>query len=81
MAKVIQTRVEERDGKEWVTGLCPYCWERVAVAKTTDELPASAECPNGHVLAVLESHSAGDTTSDEGNAPRPWLEWRPLHPR
>jgi hypothetical protein len=58
-AKVIQTRIEERDGGTWVTGLCPYCWERVAVLTARDGTATAATCSNGHHLAVVERRSAG----------------------
>jgi hypothetical protein len=58
-AKVIQTRIEERDGGTWVTGLCPYCWERVAVRTARDGTATAARCSNGHRLAVVDHRSAG----------------------
>jgi hypothetical protein len=57
--KVIETRLEERDGGTWVTGLCPYCWERVAVRTAPDGTAPMARCSNGHQLAVVEHRSAG----------------------
>jgi hypothetical protein len=58
-SKVIETRLEERDGATWVTGLCPFCWERVAARLTPGGAAEHALCPNGHQLAVVESRSAG----------------------
>lgn len=58
-AKVIETRLEERDGGMWVTGLCPFCWERVAVRLGSDAQAISATCPNGHRLGIVERRSAG----------------------
>ncbi len=57
--KVIETRLEERDGGTWVTGLCPFCWERVAVRLGSDAAALSTLCPNGHRLGVVERRSAG----------------------
>ena len=59
-SRVIETRLEERDGGTWVTGLCPFCWERVAALLAPDGTVASAQCPNGHRLAVVERRSAGN---------------------
>ena len=58
-AKVIETRLEDRDGGTWVTGLCPFCWERVAARLGSDASALSALCPNGHCLRVVERRSAG----------------------
>ncbi len=58
-ARVIQTRIEQRDGGTWVTGLCPYCWERVAVLTAHDGTATTAQCTNGHQLAIVEHRSAG----------------------
>jgi hypothetical protein len=60
-AKVIQTRIEERDGGTWVTGLCPYCWERVAVLTAHDGTATEAQCSSGHRLAIVEYRSAGSS--------------------
>jgi hypothetical protein len=60
-AKVIQTRIEERDGGTWVTGLCPYCWERVAVLTAHDGTATAARCSSGHHLAIVEHRSAGSS--------------------
>jgi hypothetical protein len=59
-ARVIETRLEERDGGVWVTGLCPFCWERVAALQAPDGTAPSAHCPNGHRLAIVERRSAGN---------------------
>jgi hypothetical protein len=58
-ARVIETRLEERDGGTWVTGLCPFCWERVAVRLASDGAANAALCANGHRLAIVERRSAG----------------------
>ncbi len=58
-SKVIETRLEVRDGGTWVTGLCPFCWERVAVRTASDGTATSARCSNGHRLAIVEHRSAG----------------------
>jgi hypothetical protein len=58
--KLIQTHLEDRDGGTWVSGLCPFCWERVAERGAQDTIPVAVTCPNGHRLAVLEAHSAGE---------------------
>jgi hypothetical protein len=60
-ARVIQTRIEERDGGTWVTGLCPYCWERVAVRTADDGTATEAQCSSGHRLAIVEHRSAGSS--------------------
>jgi hypothetical protein len=57
--RVIETRLEERDGGVWVTGLCPFCWERVAVRTAPDGTATSARCSNGHALAIVDQRSAG----------------------
>jgi hypothetical protein len=59
-ARVIETRLEERDGGTWVTGLCPFCWERVAASLAPDGTVGLTRCPSGHRLAVLERGSAGN---------------------
>ena len=59
VAKVIETRVEERDGRTWITGLCPFCWERVATRIASDGTATSARCSSGHLLAIVEHRSAG----------------------
>ena len=60
IAKVIETRVEERDGRTWITGLCPFCWERVAARVDPDGSASSARCSSGHLLAVVEHRSASE---------------------
>jgi hypothetical protein len=57
--KLIDTRLEERDGAVWVTGLCPSCWERVAEHAPAEDSTATVRCPNGHVLVVVDQRSAG----------------------
>jgi hypothetical protein len=60
MSRVIETRLEERDGGTWVTGLCPFCWERVAALLAPDGTVGPTRCANGHRLAVVERRSAGN---------------------
>ncbi|MGD0678222.1 MAG: hypothetical protein ABSC94_22660 [Polyangiaceae bacterium] len=64
-AKLIDTRVEERDGATWITGLCPFCWERVAVRDPSVDSTATARCPNGHLLHIDERHSSGESAPIE----------------
>ncbi len=60
---LVHTQIEERDGGVWVSGLCPYCWERVTRRvpgdRAEDAVPAHLKCTNGHELEVLDPHSAG----------------------
>jgi hypothetical protein len=56
---LIDTRLEERDGGLWVSGLCPSCWERVSVHAPPEGSTATALCPNGHVLLIVDQRSAG----------------------
>jgi hypothetical protein len=58
-AKLVQTQIEDRDGRTWVTGLCSYCWERVGVHAPEDGAHVTTWCPNGHRVAVEEQRSAG----------------------
>ena len=55
-----ETQIEERDGASWVTGLCPACWERFAFQTPPRRGPAAhVQCPNGHLLRIVEQTSAG----------------------
>jgi hypothetical protein len=57
---LLETRLEERDGATWVTGLCPACWERFSfVAPTEEGRRAHVGCPNGHALVIDELKSEG----------------------
>ena len=56
--KVVETRLEERDGGTWITGLCPFCWERLAVLMAADAAPTSTRCSSGHQLTIVEQRSA-----------------------
>jgi len=57
--ELIETRLELRDGGEWVVGLCPGCWEHVAARTAARGQPATVTCENGHVLRVTERRSEG----------------------
>jgi hypothetical protein len=54
---LIETRLEDRDGIEWVSGLCPFCWERLAFAAPRPA--AEVQCPNGHPVRIVEHRSEG----------------------
>lgn len=55
-----QTRLEERDGATWVSGLCPFCWERFAFRAPAPGATAVVECPRGlHPLRIADRTSAG----------------------
>jgi hypothetical protein len=54
-----QTELEERDGATWVSGLCPYCWERLAYRAPPEGTTVTVQCPNGHALRIVELRSAG----------------------
>ena len=55
--ELIETRLEERDGAMWVSGICSYCWERMAFRAPR---PGSlVQCPHGHPLRIEELHSEG----------------------
>lgn len=55
-----QTELEERDGATWVSGLCPYCWERLAYVAPPEGITVNVRCPNGHPLSIVELRSAGE---------------------
>jgi hypothetical protein len=59
-AQLIETRIEERDGATWVTGLCPLCWERCALVAPALGTPATGHCPNGHEVEINSRRSAGE---------------------
>lgn len=54
-----ETRLEERDGATWVSGLCPFCWERIAFHAPPRGSNAEMKCPNGHLVLVTEQTSEG----------------------
>ncbi len=56
--ELIETRIEERDGATWISGVCPFCAERYAFIAPV-ETPSRVRCPSGHDLAIVTSHSAG----------------------
>jgi hypothetical protein len=55
------TRVEDRDGARWVTGVCSYCWERLSFRAPPPGTTVTVECPNGHPLRI------GDRTSEQAS--------------
>lgn len=57
--ELIETRLELRDGGTWVVGLCPRCWESVAVRVPPGGPPGAATCAGGHTLRVKDLRSAG----------------------
>jgi hypothetical protein len=69
-AKLIETRIEERDGATWVTGLCPFCWERFGFHAPPEGKTPLVTCPNGHNLRIVERHSAGVIAVARGAEPR-----------
>jgi hypothetical protein len=54
-----ETRLEERDGATWVSGLCPYCWERLAFLAPPRGAAVTVWCPNGHSLRIVNQTSEG----------------------
>lgn len=59
-----ETRLEYRDGGPWVSGLCPACWERVAVRAPPRGTTVEARCTNGHRLWVYDQTSEGRIAAD-----------------
>lgn len=59
---LVETRLEERDGATWVSGLCPYCWQRLAFHAPPPGTSMDACCPNGHALHLGEQTSEGSRT-------------------
>lgn len=57
--ELIETRLEYRDGGVWLAGLCPGCWEHVAVLAPPSGPPMTLTCPNGHELRVRDFRSEG----------------------
>ncbi len=56
---LVETQLEERDGAEWVSGMCPGCWERFAFRAPAPGRLARVRCPNGHLLRIEGRTSAG----------------------
>jgi hypothetical protein len=56
---LIETRLEDRDGAEWVSGLCPFCWERVAFRAPRPGAAEIEQCPNGHPVRIVDLRSEG----------------------
>ena len=54
-----ETRLEERDGGTWVSGLCPYCWERQFFRAPPRGTSVDVQCPSGHDLRIEGQTSAG----------------------
>jgi hypothetical protein len=55
-----ETRIEERDSATWVSGLCPFCWERVAYRMPPAGRDVAVYCPRGlHLLRIVDLTSAG----------------------
>ena len=57
--ELIETRLELRDGAVWLVGLCPGCWEHVAVRASAYGQPSTVTCENGHILRVNDPRSEG----------------------
>jgi hypothetical protein len=56
------TRLEQRDGATWVSGLCSFCWERLAFRAPPRGSAADVQCPNGHPLRIEDKRSEGGST-------------------
>jgi hypothetical protein len=69
-----QTRLEERDGGTWVSGLCSYCWERLAFHAPPRGTTVQVCCPNGHPLSISDLTSEGRRPLADDWKPRdhPW---------
>ena len=61
---LVQTRIEERDGRTWVSGLCPYCWERLAFPTLPAAKETTVRCPNGHLLRIAEKTTEGSEANE-----------------
>ena len=57
--ELAETRLEERDGALWVTGLCPVCWDRLAFHAPPRGSNVEVQCPNGHPLRIFHQRSEG----------------------
>jgi hypothetical protein len=57
--ELIETRLEERDGATWVSGLCPKCRDRVTAKESPTGVVSPVRCSNGHELRVGPTRSAG----------------------
>ena len=63
------TQLELRDGATWVSGLCPFCWERVAFPASREGSATTVQCPCGHhPLRILALRSAGDRQTEARQA-------------
>jgi hypothetical protein len=58
-AMLAETRLEERDGATWVSGLCPFCWERYFFRAPPAGTTVTVQCPNEHSLQIVEQTSEG----------------------
>jgi hypothetical protein len=56
---LVETQIEDRDGATWVSGICPFCWERLAFHAPPPGTTAEVQCPNGHPLRIADQTSAG----------------------
>ena len=54
-----ETRLEERDGATWVSGLCPYCWERLAFRAPPRGRCVTVRCSSNHPLRIVDQTSEG----------------------
>jgi hypothetical protein len=54
-----ETQLEERDGRTWVSGLCPACWQRYAFPAPPRGQSVLVRCPEGHWLRIVDQTSAG----------------------
>jgi hypothetical protein len=59
-SRLMQTRIEDRDGGPWINGLCPFCWERYDFHEPPEGTTPVVRCPEGHELRIVERHSEGD---------------------
>jgi hypothetical protein len=59
VSELAETRLEERDGARWVTGVCPFCWERLAFRAPEPGMSATVGCPNGHPRRIAGAPSEG----------------------
>jgi hypothetical protein len=56
---LVETRLEQRDGATWVSGVCPFCWEGLAFVAPPEGRTATVQCPNGHPLVIRDRRSEG----------------------
>jgi len=57
---LIETRLERRDGATWVSGICPFCWEREAFRAPLRGTSAVVQCINGHPIRIEGQTTAGE---------------------